>query len=149
MSFAVQAHLLTARYFSACGLNVVRSERIRPVYAGPGLRPGRQGGCIPLHAEDGNHPGKGGKEQSTAPTLFVGVWLAWDNRDPCTPPIWGVCLLLALATPGRSAAGVALHAGAIAHQRVVATFAAGLAFVTLHLGLGARIQADGGAGHSR
>ena len=44
------------------------------------------------------------------------------------------------ATAGGAAAGVALHAGAVAHQRVVAAFAAGLALVSLHLRLGPRIQ---------
>jgi superfamily II DNA/RNA helicase len=41
------------------------------------------------------------------------------------------------ATPAGPAAGVALHAGAVAHQRVVAAFAAGVALVALHPGLGA------------
>ena len=45
-------------------------------------------------------------------------------------------------TAGGSAAGVALHAGAVAHQRVVAAFAARVTLVALHLGLGARIKAD-------
>lgn len=37
--------LLTARYFSACGLNVVRSERIRPVFAVP-LERGDKATCV-------------------------------------------------------------------------------------------------------
>ena len=38
----------------------------------------------------------------------------------------------ASATAACAATGVALHAGAVADQRVVATFAAGIAFVPLH-----------------
>ncbi|MPL92618.1 hypothetical protein SDC9_38730 [bioreactor metagenome] len=45
------------------------------------------------------------------------------------------------AARGR-AAGVALHAGAVAHQRVVAAFAAGLALIALQLRLGARVHGD-------
>ena len=41
--------------------------------------------------------------------------------------------LVPLATARCPAAGVALHAGAVAHQRVVTAFAAGFAFITLHL----------------
>ena len=44
-----------------------------------------------------------------------------------TPP------LKFLATARCPTAGVALHAGAVAHQRVVTAFAAGFAFITLHL----------------
>lgn len=52
-----------------------------------------------------------------------------------------------LATAGRAATGVALHAGAVADQRVVAAFAAGLAFIALHLGLGAGVDTDRAAGN--
>src|SRR5262245_23144998 len=48
-----------------------------------------------------------------------------------------------LTAPGRAAAGVALEAGAVAHQGEVAAFAAGFALVTLGLGLGALL---GGVG---
>jgi hypothetical protein len=51
------------------------------------------------------------------------------------------------ATPARAAAGVALHAGAVAHQRVVAAFAAGITLKPLHLGLGAGVDGHGGGAH--
>src|SRR5579872_678681 len=40
-----------------------------------------------------------------------------------------------LAAAARRAAGRALHAGAVAHQREVAAFAAGIAFIALEAGL--------------
>lgn len=46
-------------------------------------------------------------------------------------------------TPRGAAAGVALQAGAVAHEGEVAAFAAGFAFVTLGLGFGAHF---GGVG---
>ena len=45
-----------------------------------------------------------------------------------------------LATPGGAAARIALEAGAVAHQREVAAFAAGFALVALGLGLGALLR---------
>src|SRR6056297_81699 len=50
------------------------------------------------------------------------------------------------ATPARGPAGVALHAGAVADQCVVAAFAAGLALVALHPRLGAGVHRCGGGG---
>src|SRR4051794_20184187 len=44
------------------------------------------------------------------------------------------------ATARRAAAGVALHAGAVAHQSEVAAFAAGLALVAPGAGLGALLR---------
>src|SRR5262249_13101620 len=46
------------------------------------------------------------------------------------------------ATPRRAAAGVALEAGAVAHQGEVAAFAAGLAFIALGARLGALLGRD-------
>src|SRR6266699_6335164 len=46
-------------------------------------------------------------------------------------------------TPRGAAASVAFHAGAVAHQREIAAFAAGFAFVTLGLGLGALFRRRG------
>ena len=43
----------------------------------------------------------------------------------------------------RATTGIALHAGAVADQRVVAAFAAGVAFVALHLGLQPVVQPNG------
>ena len=48
----------------------------------------------------------------------------------------------ALTAPARAAAGVALHARAVAHEGVVAAFAAGVALIALHLGFGAGVHAD-------
>ena len=45
-----------------------------------------------------------------------------------------------LTTPGRPATGVALHARTVAHQRVVAAFAAGFAFIALHFRLCAGVK---------
>ena len=53
------------------------------------------------------------------------------------------------ATAARPAAGVALHAGAVADQRVVAAFAAGVALIALHLGLGAAVHAHHTRGYCR
>src|SRR5580700_9110122 len=47
------------------------------------------------------------------------------------------------AAPRGAAAGVAFHAGAVAHQREVAAFAAGFAFVALGFGLGAPLGRTG------
>lgn len=52
-----------------------------------------------------------------------------------------------LATAGCPAAGVALHAGAVADQRVIAAFAAGFALIALHFRLGARVDPDSTAGN--
>ena len=52
-----------------------------------------------------------------------------------------------LAAARRAAAGVALHAGAVADQRVVAAFPAGFALVALHLCFGTGVHADCAAGH--
>src|SRR5215471_9274091 len=57
------------------------------------------------------------------------------GRAPNPPYEMGV-----LRAPRRAAAGVALHAGAVAQQREVAAFAAGFAFVALGLGLGAFLR---------
>ena len=51
------------------------------------------------------------------------------------------------AAPRGAAAGVAFQAGAVAHQREIAAFAAGFAFVALGLGLGA--LAGGGRSEER
>src|SRR5262249_26836792 len=45
-----------------------------------------------------------------------------------------------LAAPRCAAAGIALEAGAVAHQREVAAFAAGFALVALGLGFGALLR---------
>ena len=55
---------------------------------------------------------------------------------------------LCLTAARCAAAGVALHACAVAHEGVVATFPAGLALIALHLGLCARINLNGGCGDS-
>ncbi len=52
-------------------------------------------------------------------------------------------------TPARPAAGVALHARAVAHQRVVAAFAAAIALIALHSGLGARVHTHHARGYRR
>src|SRR5215510_7536518 len=46
----------------------------------------------------------------------------------------------ALAAPRGTSAGVAFEAGAVANEREVAAFAAGLAFVALGLGFGALLR---------
>src|SRR5580765_5305793 len=56
--------------------------------------------------------------------------------------LFGVRRRSCLRTPSRAAARVALHAGAIAHQREVAALAAHLALVALGLGLGAAFGGD-------
>ena len=48
--------------------------------------------------------------------------------------------LILSATPGRPAAGVTLHTSPVAHQRVVAAFAAGFAFIALHFRLCAGVK---------
>ena len=55
---------------------------------------------------------------------------------------------LCLTAARCAAAGVALHACAVAHEGVVATFPAGLALIALHLGLCARVNLNGGCGDS-
>ena len=50
--------------------------------------------------------------------------------------------LVPSTAPARASAGVALHAGAVAHQRVVPAFAAGIALVALHFGLGAGVECE-------
>src|SRR3954468_21419470 len=55
------------------------------------------------------------------------------------PPIYVMAIWLLLRTPRRAAARVALHAGAVPHQREVAALAAHLALVALGLGLGAAV----------
>src|SRR5262245_45492715 len=65
------------------------------------------------------------------------------------PPMFSLRKLIAcdarrrtkrLAAPRRAAAGVALETCAVAHQREVAAFAAGLALVAFGLGLGALLR---------
>src|SRR6185312_12127071 len=58
----------------------------------------------------------------------------------CIAPIYASSKQLCLRTPRRRPARVALHAGAVAHQREVAALAAGFALVALGAGLGALLR---------
>ena len=111
--FRLSGSIYIYRSFFACGLTRVKGERTRPLYNETLLR---SVGWISRIAS-----------QSAGPSPFK-VRLSPPHHIPS-------------ATPRRSAAGIALHAGAVAHQCVVAAIAAGLAFVALHLGAG-----DGGDG---
>ena len=45
------------------------------------------------------------------------------------------------AAPRSAATGVALHAGPVAHKRIIAAFTTGITFIALHFGLGAGVHA--------
>src|SRR6056300_765205 len=55
---------------------------------------------------------------------------------------------LCLTAARCAAAGVALHACAVAHEGVIATFPTSLALIALHLGLCARVNLNCGCGDS-
>ena len=130
-SLADQAHRSTARVCSCLGLLGVRGDRGRPGSQFSRAASLARCGATKMPAPAFPFEGRVRRTFDPKPENIARV----GRNDARTDPTLNFS-----ATPARRAAGVALHAGAVAHKRVVTAVATGLALVALHLGLRARVH---------